>query len=71
MLLPVHILGIAKLDAAVTAVCDSSVFKRLLEVVLTFGNFLNQGSFRGNAQGVKINFLVEMKATKVSATIVI
>ena len=42
--------GIAKLDAAVKSICDSAVFKRLLEVVLTFSNFLNQGSFRGNAQ---------------------
>ena len=54
-----------KLDAAVACICESPVFKRLLEVVLTFGNFLNQGSFRGNAQGVKINFLGEMKGTKV------
>eukprot|EP01043_Picozoa_sp_COSAG02_P079074 COSAG02_NODE_18112_length_960_cov_1.457607_1_plen_149_part_00 len=58
--------GIAKLNAAVESICDSDAFKRLLEVVLTFGNFLNQGSFRGNAQGVKINFLNEMKSTKVS-----
>lgn len=60
--------GIAKLNAAVDSICDSAVFKRLLEVVLTFGNFLNQGSFRGNAQGVKINFLNEMKGTKVSTS---
>lgn len=60
--------GIEKLNAAVQSICDSAVFKRLLEVVLTFGNFLNQGSFRGNAQGVKINFLNEMKGTKVSTS---
>lgn len=47
------------------AITESPMFKRLLEVVLTLGNFLNQGSFRGNAQGVKINFLGEMKSTKV------
>ena len=35
---------------------NSQVFKKLLEVVLTFGNFLNQGSFRGNAQAVKVRF---------------
>jgi hypothetical protein len=44
----------------VGSICESDVFKKLLEVVLTFGNFLNQGSFRGNAQGVKINFLGEL-----------
>ena len=42
----------------------NEVFKKLLEVVLTFGNFLNQGSFRGNAQAVKVNFLGELKSTK-------
>jgi hypothetical protein len=46
----------------VGSICESDVFKKLLEVVLTFGNFLNQGSFRGNAQGVKINFLGELSA---------
>ena len=56
--------GITRLNEAVSSICDSPVFKRLLEVVLTFGNFLNQGSFRGNAQGVKITFLNEMKSTK-------
>ena len=40
------------------------MFKKLLEVVLHFGNFLNAGSFRGNAQGVKVSFLGEMKSTK-------
>lgn len=34
--------GIGKLNAAVEAVTKSAVFKKLLEVVLTFGNFLNQ-----------------------------
>ena len=60
--------GLAKLDEAVQAITQSPTFKRLLEVVLTLGNFLNQGSFRGNASGVKINFLGEMKSTKVSPT---
>ena len=27
-------------------------------------DFLNAGSFRGNAQGVKVSFLGEMKSTK-------
>ena len=43
---------------------EEPVFKKLLEVVLHFGNFLNAGSFRGNAQGVKVSFLGEMKSTK-------
>eukprot|EP01049_Picozoa_sp_SAG25_P002794 SAG25_NODE_152_length_13602_cov_15.382878_5_plen_147_part_00 len=55
------------LGQAASTITGSPVFKKLLEVVLTIGNFLNQGSFRGNAQGVKINFLGELKSTKVSA----
>jgi hypothetical protein len=57
------------LGQAASTITGSPVFKKLLEVVLTFGNFLNQGSFRGNAQGVKINFLGELKSTKVRAVL--
>jgi hypothetical protein len=55
------------LGQAASTITGSPVFKKVLEVLLIFGNFLNQGSFRGNAQGVKINFLSELKSTKVSA----
>ena len=40
----------------------------MLQVVLTFGNYLNAGSFRGNAAGVKIQFLSELRNTKSTPT---
>jgi hypothetical protein len=57
------------LGQAASTITGSPVFKKLLEVVLTFGNFLNRGSGRGNAQGFKINFLGELKSTKVRAVL--
>jgi diaphanous 1 len=59
--------GIAALKLAASTITESLVFKKLLEVVLIFGNFLNQGSFRGNAQGVKITVLTELKDVKAHA----
>jgi hypothetical protein len=55
------------LEASAT-ITGSKIFKKVLEVLLTFGNFLNQGSFRGNAQGVKINYLNELRNTKASSS---
>lgn len=38
----------------------------MLEMVLILGNFINDGTFRGNASGFKIDALVKMADTKSS-----
>eukprot|EP01052_Picozoa_sp_SAG31_P045192 SAG31_NODE_8159_length_1507_cov_0.797585_3_plen_276_part_00 len=60
--------GINTLLGAATQVMTSALFKKLLDVVLMIGNFMNNGSFRGNAMGVKITFLTEIKSTKQSGS---
>jgi hypothetical protein len=50
---------------AVLAACDevkkSTKFKKVLEVVLALGNYLNGGSFRGAAYGFKLDALNKLR----------
>ena len=50
------------------AACDevkkSTKFKKVLEVVLALGNYLNGGSFRGAAYGFKLDALNKLRDTK-------
>eukprot|EP00727_Mastigamoeba_balamuthi_P014851 m51a1_g9992 hypothetical protein (677) ;mRNA; r:45773-48550 len=42
----------------------STLFKKWLEVILAIGNFLNAGSFRGNARGFKLSSLTRLAETR-------
>ena len=48
------------LQAAVKELNDSKKFKKLLEVILKLGNFINGGTFNANAPGFKIDALIKV-----------
>jgi diaphanous 1 len=45
------------LQSACKELTDSKKFKKILEVILKMGNFLNGGTFNANAPGFKIDAL--------------
>lgn len=47
-----------------TEVTDSLAFRKLLEVVLAIGNYMNGTGFRGGAYGFSVGLLVKLKDTK-------
>ncbi|KAJ1556170.1 hypothetical protein HK405_005858 [Cladochytrium tenue] len=49
---------------ATKAVRESGRLKKVLEVVLVLGNFLNAGSFRGHAYGFYVDNLLRLKETR-------
>ncbi|ELR17045.1 formin domain containing protein [Acanthamoeba castellanii str. Neff] len=56
-----------EIDAVLGAcneVKQSAKFKKVLEVVLALGNYLNGGSFRGSAYGFKLDVLNKLRDTK-------
>ena len=53
--------SLANLDVAICCVLESEAFKKVLEILLHVGNFVNQESPFGNARGVQIDFLAELK----------
>jgi hypothetical protein len=58
---------------AVLAACDevkkSTKFKKVLEVVLALGNYLNGGSFRGAAYGFKLDALNKLRYVVIPARV--
>lgn len=52
--------------AALKQLKDSAKMFGILELVLILGNFINDGTFRGNASGFKLDGLVKMADTKSS-----
>jgi hypothetical protein len=56
---------------AVLAGCNevkqSPKFKKVLEVVLALGNYLNGGSFRGAAYGFKLDALNKLRYARLAA----
>lgn len=51
-------------EQAQFSIQNSKHFKDLLEIVLSLGNFLNQGTKKGNAHGFKLSDLNKLKDTK-------
>lgn len=52
------------LKTACTEVLESKKLKRVIQVILVLGNFLNGGTARGNYDGFKLDTLVKMSDTK-------
>ena len=58
-------LNLSVLDAACVELTRSEhLFSRILQIILTDGNYLNGGSSRGQAYGVKIDVLFKLSAVK-------
>lgn len=55
-------LGLVNL--AVVELNDSPRLKRLIEVVLAMGNYLNEGTRNGNAQAIKLSSLLKLDTVK-------
>ncbi|KNE54374.1 hypothetical protein AMAG_17661 [Allomyces macrogynus ATCC 38327] len=57
---------------AIAAACrdlkSSMALKKTLRIVLQVGNFMNSGSFRGNAQGFNIDFLMRLGDIKANGS---
>ncbi len=51
-------------NLAVVEVNDSPRLKRLIEVVLAMGNYLNEGTRNGNAQAIKLSSLLKLDTVK-------
>eukprot|EP00736_Rhodelphis_marinus_P001697 Rmarinus@m.11736 len=51
------------IDACET-IFNSTSFVSILEVTVTVGNYVNHGSYRGNAYGVRISYLKLLRETK-------
>lgn len=51
-------------DVAIMEVKESPRLKRLIEVVLAAGNFMNEGTPNGMAKAIKLNFLIEADKAK-------
>jgi len=58
---------LALVSEAVVGVTSSRQLKLLLKVCLGLGNHMNSGTFRGNAQALKLDFLLELANTKATA----
>jgi diaphanous 1 len=56
--------NLTDINMLVKEVRTSPKFRMLLKTVLTVGNFLNAGSFRGDANGIHIEDLHKLKDTK-------
>ena len=53
--------------SAANEVKKSKYLRRILQIILVMGNYLNGTSFRGNAQGFKIGSLLVLQDTKTNA----
>lgn len=51
-------------DTARTEVVQSTRLKRLIEVVLAYGNYLNEGTRNGEARGIKLSSLLKLDTVK-------
>lgn len=51
-------------NLAVVEVNDSPRLKRLIEVVLAMGNYLNEGTRNGNAHAIKLSSLLKLDTVK-------
>ncbi|KAH8859804.1 Protein diaphanous like [Schistosoma japonicum] len=55
---------IVDVDEALQEILSSKHFKRILELVLLLGNYMNAGSRNADAIGFEISFLTKLEATK-------
>lgn len=51
-------------NVAVLEVVDSPRLKRLIEVVLAMGNYLNEGTRNGDAKAIKLASLLKLDTVK-------
>lgn len=51
-------------SVAVMEVTDSPLLKRLIEVVLAMGNYLNEGTTRGEAKAITLESIVKLDRVK-------
>lgn len=51
-------------DTARMEVVDSPRLKRLIEVVLAMGNYLNEGTRNGEARAIKLSSLLKLETVK-------
>lgn len=55
---------LALVSEAVEEVVDSKRLKRLIEVVLAMGNYLNEGTRNGEAKAIKLASLLKLNTVK-------
>lgn len=53
-----------KLDKACTEILGNTLLNKVLELVLTLGNFINYGSHAGSAAGFRVSSLTKLKDTR-------
>eukprot|EP01043_Picozoa_sp_COSAG02_P019847 COSAG02_NODE_967_length_15586_cov_9.185704_3_plen_82_part_00 len=53
--------SIAKLTGGCKHIMDSGELRTMLQVCLQAGNYLNQGTFRGQATAVDVGFLSQVR----------